>query len=133
MYMTHATGLSQIICQNCQREIVKFARVLQQGKELAKKYNEAIKKSVGRVPIKMTEALCKGFSGVARPEEKKNSALPDPPRIVRRTLIPRQATPKENFEPWPFSSCDLLFHGSQDIALIITVNVKQMALHKLLF
>ena len=53
--MTHATGLSQIICQKCQREIVKFARVLQQGKELVKfreKYNEAIKNQLAEYQLK---------------------------------------------------------------------------------
>ena len=29
-----ATGLSQIVCQKCQREVQKFSRVLEQGKAL---------------------------------------------------------------------------------------------------
>ena len=28
------TGLSQIVCQKCQREVLKFSRVLEHGKEL---------------------------------------------------------------------------------------------------
>ena len=41
-----ATGLSQIVCQKCQREVLKFSRVLEQGKELAlfrEKCDEAVR------------------------------------------------------------------------------------------
>ena len=111
-----STGLSQIICQKCQREVVKFAGVLEQGKELDKfrqKYNEAIKNQLAEYQIKR-QKRCAKDSPVSLDRQKKKSALPDPPKIVRRTLIPRQATQNERFEPWPFSSCDLLFDGSQE-------------------
>ena len=49
-----STELSQIICQKCQREVVKFARVLEQGKQLDKfreKYNEAIKNQLAEYQL----------------------------------------------------------------------------------
>ena len=110
-----STGLSQIICQRCQREVVMFARVLEQGKELDKfraKYNEAIKNQLAEYQLKRQKHCVKDSPLLDR--QTKKSAWPDPPTIVRRTLIPRQGTQKENFQPWPFSSCDLLFDGSQE-------------------
>ena len=76
---------------------------LQESSSKARNWTD-LEKTVGRVPTKTTEALREGLS----------VALQDPPKIVRRTLIPRQATQKENFEPWLFSSCDLLLGGSQE-------------------
>ena len=40
-----ATGLSQIVCHKCQREVQKFSRVLEEGKELtlfSRQYGEHV-------------------------------------------------------------------------------------------
>ena len=79
-----STGLSQIICQTCQREVVMFARVLQQGKELDKfreKYNEAIKNQLAEYQLKRQKRCEKDSPSLDR--QKKKSALPDPPKIDR--------------------------------------------------
>ena len=106
------TGLSQIICQKCQRDVVKFAKFLEQGKELDKfreKYNDAIKNRLAEYQLKRQKRCAKDSPSLDRQEKKYPRC-----RIRVRTLIPRQATQKENFEPWPFSSSDLRFDGSQE-------------------
>ena len=84
-YVHDLTGLSQIICQKCQREVVKFARFLEQGKELDKfreKYNDAIKKWLAEYQLKRQKRCAKDSPSLDR-QEKKISALPDPRKIVR--------------------------------------------------
>ena len=80
--------------------------------KFSQKYNESIKDQLAEYQLQQHKRWKKDSPSLDSQEKK--SALPDPPKIVRRTLIPRQATQKENFEPWPFSSCDLLFDGSQE-------------------
>lgn len=59
--------LSQKICQKCEWEVLKFWIGKIQGKMLW-----GTKKSVGKLPLEMTEALREWFSGVvSRPTEKK--------------------------------------------------------------
>jgi len=100
--------LSQIICQKCEWEVLKFWIGKIQGKMLW-----GPKKSVGRLPLEMTEALCEGFYGVMSRPTKKKSALPELPKPIRRTLIPKKTTEKENYERWHFITCDLLFSGRE--------------------
>ena len=63
-----------MICQKSQREVLKFLRVLEQGKELEKSLEknhlQGSKKSVARVQLahETTEVLREGLSGaVSRP------------------------------------------------------------------
>ena len=53
------TRLSQIVCQKCQREVFKFSRVLEQGKELTlfREKCRGLLQSVGRIQLKTTKAL----------------------------------------------------------------------------
>lgn len=122
--------LSQKICQKCKWEVLKFWIGKIQGKMLW-----GTKKSVGKLPLEMIEALREWFSGiVSRPTEKK-SALPELPKPIRRTLIPKKTTEKENYELWHFTTCDLLFNGGQKTRKqlwqrqdsLMRVIVKQMA------
>ena len=46
-------------------------------------------------------------------QQKKKSALPELPKHIRRTLIPKKTTEKKNFERWHFITRDLLFSGGQ--------------------
>ena len=76
------------------------------------KYNEATKNKLTKYQLKRQKRCAKDSPSLDRQKKKKKSALP--PKIVRRTLIPRQATQKENFEPGPFGPCDLLSDDSQE-------------------
>ena len=46
----------------------------------------------------MTEAVREGFSGVVSQPTEKKSTLPEPPKPIRRTPIPKKTTEKENYE-----------------------------------
>ena len=57
-------GVSKIICQKCQREVLQFSSVLEQLEKLWEKCNKALR-IIGRVPLaqEMTEVLHERFSG----------------------------------------------------------------------
>ena len=111
-----ATGLSQIVCQKCQREVLKFSRVLEQGKELAlfrEKCKEAFRNQLEGYHLKRQKRCAKDSptTSLDRQEKKLSLSKPSDQRPIRRTLIPNKSTDKENFATNNIF-CDTLVDGS---------------------
>ena len=115
------TGLSQIVCQKCQCEVLKFSRVLEHGKELTlfqEKCKEAFRNQLEEYNLKRQKRCAKDSSTTSLDRQEKKSSLSKPSDqrpIIRRTLIPKKSTDKENFAPNNIF-CDTLlslFDGSQ--------------------
>ena len=105
-------GLSQIVCQKCRRDVMKFSRALEQGKELTlfrEKYNEALHNQLAEYHLKRQKRCAKEspVSSLDQQGKKLVSALSKP---VRRPLIPKKNTEKENFAS---SNLCALFNASQ--------------------
>ena len=115
-----ATGLSQIVCQKCQREVQKFSRVLEQGKELIlfrEKCNEAFRNQLDEYHsgLKRQKRCAKDSPTTVLDRQEKKSSLSKPvdQSSIRRALIPKKSTDKENIAP-NIILCDTLFDGSQE-------------------
>ena len=112
------TGLSQIVCQKCKREVLKFSRVLEQGKELTlfrEKCKEAFRNQLEEYNLKRQKRCARESPTTGLDRQKKKSSLSKPSDqrpIIRRRLIPKKSTDKENFAPNNIF-CDTLFDGSQ--------------------
>ena len=116
-----ATGLSQIVCQKCQREVLKFSRILEQGKELAlfrEKCDEAVRTQLEEYQLQRQKRCAKDSPTTRLDRQGKKSSLskPSDQRTIRRALIPKKST-DENFAPNNIHVslfCDTLFDGSQE-------------------
>lgn len=97
--------LSQIICQKCEWEVLKFWIGKIQGK--------ALRNQLADYHLKWQKRCTNDSPVSCLDQEKKKLALPKPPKPIRRTLIPKKTTEKENYELWHFTTCDLLFNGGQ--------------------
>ena len=99
------TGMSQIVCQKCKREVLKFSRVLERGKELTlfrEKCKEAFRNQLEEYNLKRQKRCARESPTTGLDRQKNKSSLSKPSNqrpIIRRRLIPKKSTDKENFAP----------------------------------
>ena len=100
------------------QQVLKFSRVLEQGKELTlfgEKCEEAFCNQLEEYNLKRQKGCARESPTTGLDRQKKKSSLSKPSDqrpIIRRRLIPKKSTDKENFAKNNIF-CDMLFDGSQ--------------------
>lgn len=119
MGIDNADGLSQMVCQKCQREVVKLCKVLEQEsavKLFREAYTEAVDKQLNNVQVRQKRCAKESPVRAMAGRKKGRSAdaeIPPAPKqnTARRALVQEQLAEKENFP-----MLEIVLPGVQEIA-----------------